>query len=58
MFDVCKYWLLLKDFMLHKLKRSRYRFGQAPSILRQFAKQIAAENAAKDKEAEESSLKL
>ena len=38
--DVCKMALFLKDFALDKLKRSRYRFGMAPSIVRRFDKQI------------------
>lgn len=49
-FDVCKYYVLLKDFCLHSLSRKRYRFGQAPSILRQFENQIKKENTDKDTE--------
>lgn len=32
--------LCLKDFALASLKRTRYRLGQAPSIIRRFDKQI------------------
>lgn len=55
MFDVCKYWYLLKDYCLHSLNRKRYRFGQAPSILRQFEKQIRNDSKVKDAEAKKSS---
>lgn len=50
-----KYWFLLKDFCLHSLSRRRYRFGQAPSIIRQFEKQIKKENEKKDDDVKKSS---
>ena len=53
-FDVVKYWYLLKDFCLHSLNRKRYRFGQAPSLLRQWDKQIKKENADKDNDVKRS----
>lgn len=39
-FDTSKMILCLKDFALASLKRTRYRLGQAPSIIRRFDKQI------------------
>lgn len=40
LFDVCKMFYFLKDFAMHSLYKKRYRFGQAPSLLRHWDKKI------------------
>lgn len=53
-FDLVKYCYLAKDFALQSLQKSRFRFGQAPSILRRFDKQKRREEAKQQSETKNS----
>lgn len=53
-FDCLKYAYLARDFALQTLMKGRYRFGQAPSILKRFEKQKKAEEAIQREQAKNS----
>lgn len=55
LFDCVKYAYLARDFALQTFKRSFYRFGKAPSVMRRFEKMKKREDIAHQVEAKRTS---